>query len=111
MSPGTAACLPFPVHELYVLINAVEVFRKLVDKVLMDLHEGVVNISQPHRWGVGLGFKLLSVQVGYDRGHRRTHGRSMFLFVDVAFVREVCGVQAERQQFNDAFAGEGGAFV
>ena len=39
--------------ELYVLINAVEVFRELVDNVLMDLHEGVVNISQPHRWGFG----------------------------------------------------------
>ena len=31
----------------------------------------------------GLGFKLLHVQVGYDRGHWRTHGRSMFLFIDV----------------------------
>ena len=39
--------------ELYVLINAVEVFRELVDKVLMDLHEGVVNISQPIDGGFG----------------------------------------------------------
>ena len=31
----------------------------------------------------------------------------MFLFVDVAFVREVRGIQTERKQFNDAFAGEG----
>ena len=59
----------------------------------------------------GLGFELLHVQVAYDTGHRRTHGYTMFLFVDVAFVREVRGVQAERQQFNDAFVGEGGAFV
>ena len=73
-------------------------------------------MSQTHLWGVrgcanGIGFELLHVQVGYDGGHRRTHGRSMFLFVDVAFVREVRGVQAEGQQFNDAFAGEMGAFV
>ena len=39
--------------ELYVLISAVEVFRELVDKVLMDLHEGVVNISQPIDEGFG----------------------------------------------------------
>ena len=56
----------------------------------------------------GLGLKLLHVQVGYDRGHWRTHGHSMFLFIDVAFVREVRGIQVERQHFNDAFAGEGG---
>ena len=42
--------------ELYVLINAVEVFLELVDKTPLDVHEGVVNISQPHRCGgVGVG--------------------------------------------------------
>ena len=67
MSPRMATCLPFPVRcELYVLINAVEVFRELVDEVLMDLHESAINISQPYRWGVrgcanGLGFELLHV--------------------------------------------------
>ena len=92
--------------ELYVLINADEVFREFVDKILMDLHEGGGG-GGGGGCANGLGFELLRVQVGYDRGHRRTHGRSMFLFVDVAFVREVCGVQAEGPQFSDAFAGEG----
>ena len=81
------------------------IFTKVSSTYLSHTYGGV--------WGCAndLGFKLLHVQVGYDRGHWRTHGRSMFLFIDVSFVREVHGVQAERQQFNYAFVGEGGEFV
>ena len=35
--------------ELCVFINVIEVFHELVDEVLMDLHESVINISQPYR--------------------------------------------------------------
>ena len=62
--------------------------------------------DRPHVGSMNLANRV-HVQVGYVRKHRCTHGRSMFLFVDVGFVRKVRGVQAERQQFNDAFVGEG----
>ena len=31
-----------------------------------------------------MNFKLLHVQVGYDRGHWWTRGHPMFLFIDAA---------------------------
>ena len=82
------------VGELNVRIQAVDVLRESFDIILVDLHEGVVDIPEPHTRGIGSGghgysFKLLHVQVGYNRGDRRAHRCSVLLFVEVAFVHKV----------------------